>query len=55
MSPPEATAGDHAVFSVTLDHGGRKRIDVIDAFRFDEHGKAVEMRACRGPTDMHGF
>lgn len=57
LEGPVRTAGDHAAFafSVTLNYGGEKRVDVIDTFRFDEAGKVIEMRAYFGPANMHGF
>lgn len=57
LEGPVRTAADYAAFafSVTLNYGGEKRVDVIDTFRFDEAGKVVEMRAYFGPANMHGF
>lgn len=57
LEGPVRVVADYAVFpfSVKLDYGGPKRIDVIDTFRFDEDNKVVEMRAYWGPTNMHGF
>lgn len=42
-------------FSVHLNYGGEKRIDVIDIFRFNEAGKVVEMRAFWGPSNMRSL
>lgn len=40
-------------FAVELDFGGsQKRIEVIDTFKFNEHGKVIEMRAFWGPENM---
>lgn len=57
LESPVRTAADHAAFafSVTLNYGGEKRVDVIDTFRFDDNGKVIEMRAYFGPANMHGF
>lgn len=57
LEGPVRTAADHAAFafSVTLNYGGEKRVDVIDTFRFGADGKVVEMRAYFGPANMHGF
>ena len=58
LEGPVRVVGSYAVFpfSVNLNYdGGPKRIDVIDAFKFDDQGKVVEMRAFWGPTNMHGF
>jgi steroid delta-isomerase len=58
LEGPVRVAGDHAVFPFSVNlfyEGSAKRIDVIDAFRFDGDGKVVEMRAFWGPANMHGF
>ena len=57
LEGPVRTAADYAAFafSVTLNYGGEKRVDVIDTFRFDDAGKVTEMRAYFGPANMHGF
>jgi len=57
LQGPVRTGGDYAAFafSVELDYGGRKSIDVIDTFKFDEEGKVVEMRAFWGQANMQGF
>lgn len=55
LEGPVRTPTDLAVFpfSVHLDFaGGKKRIDVVDHFRFNADGKVVEMRAFWGPADM---
>jgi steroid delta-isomerase len=51
------TAANYAAFafSALFDAAGEKSIEVIDTFRFDEHGKIVEMRAFWGPANRHGF
>ena len=57
LEGPVRTAADYAAFafSVSLNYGGEKRVDVIDTFRFDEAGKVIEMRAYFGPDNMQGF
>ena len=57
LEGPVRTAADYAAFafSVTLNYGGEKRVDVIDTFRFGAEGKVIEMRAYFGPANMHGF
>ncbi|QKS01409.1 SgcJ/EcaC family oxidoreductase [Sphingomonas sp. CL5.1] len=57
LEGPVRTAADYAAFafSVTLNYGGEKRVDVIDTFRFDDAGKVIEMRAYFGPANMQGF
>lgn len=58
LEGPVRIAGDIAAFPFSVNltlNGSRQRIDVIDTFRFDAHGKVVEMRAFWGPTNMHGF
>lgn len=40
-------------FAVELDmDGAKKRIEVIDVFRFDDAGKVTQMRAVWGPQNM---
>jgi len=51
LDGPIRTASNYAAFPfhVILDWQGRTtRIDVIDVFQFDEHGKIAEMRAFFG-------
>lgn len=57
LEGPVRIVGDLALFpfSVHLDYGGPKRIDVIDSFRFNDANEVVEMRAFWGPANMHGF
>lgn len=57
LDGPVRTGGGYAAFpfSVVLDYGGQKKIEVIDTFRFDEEGKVTEMRAFWSPANMHGF
>lgn len=57
LEGPVRTTADYAAFafSVSLNYGGEKRVDVIDTFRFDEVGKVIEMRAYFGPDNMQGF
>ena len=57
LDGPVRTTAEYAAFafSVILDFGGRKQVDVIDVFRFDEAGKVTEMRAFFGPANMQGF
>ncbi|WOK37441.1 nuclear transport factor 2 family protein [Sphingomonas sp. C3-2] len=57
LEGPVRTAADFAAFafSVRLNFGGEKKIDVIDTFRFNEEGKVVEMRAYFSPQNMQGF
>jgi steroid delta-isomerase len=35
--------------------GNDKRVDVIDTFRLNGTCEVIEMRAFRGPRNMHGF
>ncbi|MFN3424129.1 MAG: steroid Delta-isomerase [Novosphingobium meiothermophilum] len=58
LEGPVRICGPYAAFafSVLLNLGGKDmHVDVIDTFRFDDHGKVIEMRAYFGPTNMHGF
>ncbi|RJF93155.1 nuclear transport factor 2 family protein [Sphingomonas cavernae] len=57
LDGPVRTGGGYAAFpfSVVLDYGGQKKIEVIDTFKFDEEGKVTEMRAFWSPANMHGF
>ena len=55
LDGPVRCAADHAAFAfhVDLEWGGRAtRIDVIDVFAFDAHGKASSMKAYFGPANM---
>jgi len=56
LEGPIRIAGDYAVFpfTVTVKQGARTmRIDVIDAFRFNDRNEVIEMRAFWGPANMH--
>ncbi|WP_254287501.1 nuclear transport factor 2 family protein [Sphingomonas liriopis] len=58
LDGPVRIAGDYAAFafSVHLEYdGARRRIDVIDTFRFNAANEVVEMRAFWGPANMTGF
>lgn len=54
LDGPVRTGGDHAAFAFTVmvDFGGPKEIEVIDTFKFDAEGKVTEMRAFWGPANM---
>lgn len=58
LNGPVRTAGNIAAFAfsvhVTLD-GSPRRIDVIDTFNFDAHGKIVAMKAFWGPLNVHAL
>ncbi|WP_373490095.1 nuclear transport factor 2 family protein [Parasphingorhabdus sp.] len=48
-------AGDYAAFPFVVElelDGKLTGIEVIDIFKFDEHGKVIEMRAFFGPDNM---
>lgn len=48
-------AGDYAAFPFIVElelEGKATGIEVIDIFKFDEHGKVIEMRAFFGPENM---
>lgn len=57
LDGPVRTGGGYAAFpfSVVLNYGGEKKIEVIDTFKFDDDGKVTEMRAYWSPANMHGF
>lgn len=57
LDTPVRTAEGYAAFafSVKLNMGGEKIIQVIDTFKFNEAGKVVEMRAFWSPENMSGF
>ena len=54
LDGPVRTGGDYAAFAFTVmvDFGGPKEIEVIDTFKFDAEGKVTEMRAFWGPANM---
>lgn len=54
LDGPVRTGGDYAAFAFTVlvDFGGPKEIEVIDTFKFDAAGKVTEMRAFWGPANM---
>lgn len=56
LEGPVRTVGNTAAFPfsvhLTLDNRPA-RIDVIDLFTFDEHGKVTSMRAYFGPANFH--
>lgn len=54
LDGPVRTGGDYAAFAFTVivDFGGPKEIEVIDTFKFDADGKVVEMRAFWSPANM---
>ncbi|MCA0209934.1 MAG: nuclear transport factor 2 family protein [Proteobacteria bacterium] len=54
LDGPVRTGGDYAAFAFTVlvDFGGAKEIEVIDTFKFDAEGKVTEMRAFWGPANM---
>lgn len=57
LEGPVRTAAGYAAFpfTVRLNYGGEKKIDVVDTFKFNEEGKVVEMRAYFSPQNMQGF
>lgn len=57
LDGPVRTAGNFAAFpfTVRLNYGGEKKIDVIDTFRFNDKGEIAEMRAFFSPQNMQGF
>ncbi len=53
--PVRVTANDHVAFAFQVRlhmNNADINIDVIDIFRFNEHGKIIEMRAFFGPANM---
>ena len=54
LDGPVRTGGDYAAFAFTVlvDFGGPKEIEVIDTFKFDAEGKVTEMRAFWSPDNM---
>lgn len=53
---PVRFAGDSAAFPFAIHYppsAARRRIDVIDIFRFDSQGRIIEMRAFWGPDNIH--
>lgn len=55
LEGPVRVAGRECAFAfaVTLTHEGRRMtIRPIDTFRFDEHGRIVQMRAYFGPANF---
>ena len=54
LDGPVRTGGDYAAFAFTVivDFGGPKEIEVIDTFKFDTEGKVTEMRAYWSPANM---
>lgn len=54
LDGPVRTGGDYAAFAFTVlvDFGGPKEIEVIDTFKFDAEGKVIEMRAYWNPANM---
>lgn len=54
LDGPVRTGGDYAAFAFTVivDFGGPKEIEVIDTFKFDADGKVTEMRAFWSPANM---
>lgn len=54
LDGPVRTGGDYAAFAFTVlvDFGGPKEIEVIDTFKFDAEGKVTEMRAYWSPANM---
>ncbi|OWQ92874.1 nuclear transport factor 2 family protein [Sphingopyxis witflariensis] len=54
LDGPVRTGGDYAAFAFTVlvDFGGPKEIEVIDTFKFDAEGKVMEMRAYWNPANM---
>lgn len=57
LDGPVRTGGDHAAFAFTVlvDFGGPKAIEVIDTFKFDAEGKVTEMRAFWNPANMRSI
>lgn len=57
LDTPVRTAEGYAAFafSVKLNMGGEKVIQVIDTFKFNDAGKVIEMRAFWSPNNMSGF
>lgn len=57
LDGPVRTGGGYAAFAFTvlLNYGGPKKIEVIDTFKFNDEGKVTEMRAYWGPANMQGF
>ena len=54
LDGPVRTGGDYAAFAFTVrvDFGGPKEIEVIDSFKLDSEGKVTEMRAYWSPANM---
>lgn len=55
LDGPVRCAADHAAFAFHVDlewDGSATRIDVIDVFTFDAHGKVSSMKAYFGPANM---
>lgn len=55
LDGPVRCAAGHAAFAFHVDlhwDGADTRIDVIDVFTFDPHGKVTDMKAYFGPADM---
>lgn len=54
LDGPIRTGGDYAAFpfTVLVDFGGPKEIEVVDTFKFDAEGKVIEMRAFWGAANM---
>ncbi|MDX2274580.1 MAG: nuclear transport factor 2 family protein [Hyphomonadaceae bacterium] len=57
LDTPVRTAEGYAAFAFTvkLNYGGEKTIQVIDTFKFNDAGKVIEMRAFWSPNNMTGF
>jgi steroid delta-isomerase len=57
LDAPVRTAEGYAAFafSVKLNMGGEKVIQVIDTFKFNDAGKVSEMRAFWSANNMSGF
>lgn len=54
LDGPVRTGGGYAAFpfTVLVNFGGPKEIEVVDTFKFDAEGKVTEMRAFWGPANM---
>lgn len=52
---PVRVAGDSAAFPFRIHYPAgaeRRTVEVIDTFRFDDHGRVIEMRAFWGPDTI---
>ena len=55
LTGPVRTAGDSAAFPFRIHYPAgaeRRTVEVIDTFRFDDHGRVIEMRAFWGPDTI---